>query len=150
MQAYSSIFTRFLFFVIRAHKSSVQGTSASYGYTFGDDVTQRVVCLLDNLKLEVEILNLGEKYRRDTYPIQMLVIALLEEHPRDAYTDNYCYPIQRFLCLYHLQHDDGFQTVHTVTKTLASIQWVLRAVLYDNMDTTFKVKVEWTHAKRSK
>jgi hypothetical protein len=71
----------------------------------------------------------------------MVVIALLEEHPRDAYTDNYCCPIQWFLCLYHLQRDGGFQTVHTVTKALTSIQWVLRVVLYGNMDTTFKLKV---------
>lgn len=143
MRAYTTVFAQFVFFLIRANRTSAYETSAGYSFPMSDKIMERVEAIMETLDSE-------DDADRDQGCVEDLLLHLLSEHPREAHTDNYCYPIQRFLCLYHLQRDGGFQQVHKITKTLAALQWVFRAVLFSNISSTFDRTEEWDLRRRTK
>jgi hypothetical protein len=48
-------------------------------------------------------------------------------------------PFERFICLVHMKEGGGFKPVSEVTRTLASVKWIIRSLLFTRYLRLYKI-----------
>jgi hypothetical protein len=121
LRDYSKMFLRMLCFLIRHHVKPVQG--------YHIPLTAGQMTTLDQLWKGLKD---GQSVRTHFHS---LALSILAECPSSNWTDRYRFPLVRFLCVVHLNHDGSWVSQKEVTHTFAALAWTFRAVCCIEMCT---------------